>query len=730
MRAVFCRGSVVHALIPLVLGLMLVAPTTAVMATPPQTVPATMSCPSSCPAGTQPTQMAGARFVCFSGMKCGDAIFSCPTNYVSTGIGTCLYQAPTPNPTTAPADGTFVPDTTGGLSCSNGGTAGYFYQNGKPVSACKSSDGSITQNGGTTTATCLGGKCNVDSNFHPEEIINTCWSCSFFAIVFDAAYEIGYHVNRSPLITRLANIIAILMALYLLWIALRLLFPFGAFGGVKQDGNSLVLQMGMVVIALMALKSNNAFYEDYFLTPIIASGVDVGQASLTASLQGVGSIGGDKYKTKIPAQNNGDCDIVQPATTNPASGPASFRLNAPAPPSVMPPKVLNARNKLICQMDSIQKTIGVGALIGVSGIVYGPKVEGLNFNPFDSFGLGKTAQSIIDKLLSIVAGIILLVLYVIAIIVFPFYLLDAFLMVMIIGVLAGFFIFSYSLGIFRKATYAAIRALVEAAAVVTFMSIVVGIGMAMISYASQQYLAAYCAQEASLCNVASKDAVNTLVQQITDGKVWLKLYEPNYWLFILAGFLLLQMMKFSGRLAEIFGTGDAGSGFRDEFNVGVTMGDSAGRQLSNQALLTAIGGTKTIITAPVTAAKAVGGFLERTRSPFGSLSDSELASMGMSRKDANSFEKMKANLEAQAQAGNADAMYKLALIAEKATMSDKTQAYAYQKMAANAGDPRAQAALKRLEKDLSADQIRQGNKMADDWKKTGQLPHFTPPFRG
>lgn len=566
---------------------------------------------------------------------------------------------------------------------------------------------------------------STDKNFQPEAIINTCWSCSFFAIVFDAAYEIGYYVNRSPLITRLENIIAILMALYLLWIALRLLFPFGAFGGVKQDGNSLVLQMGMVVIALMALKTNNDFYERYFLTPIITSGVDVGQASLTASLDGVGSIGGDKYKTQIPAQNNGDCDIVQPANTNPANGPASFRLNAPAAPSVMPPKVLNARNKLICQMDSIQKTIGVGALIGVSGIVYGPKVEGLNFNPFDGFGLGKTAKSIIDKLLSIVAGIILLVLYVIAIIVFPFYLLDAFLMVMIIGVLAGFFIFSYSLGIFRKATYAAIRALVEAAAVVTFMSIVVGIGMAMIAYASQQYLAAY------EINVASKDAVNTLVQQITDGKVWLKLYEPSYWLFILAGFLLLQMMKFSGRLAEIFGTGDAGSGFRDELSLGIAMGDSAGRQLSNQAMLAAIGGTKTIITAPVTATKAVGGFLERTRSPYGKLSDSEIASMGMNRKDANSFDKMKANLEAQALANNPDAMHKLGLIAEKANLHDRTQAYAYQKIAYNNGYQGAQGALQRLEKDLSADQLRQANQMAFDWIKNGRaLPRFTPPFGG
>ncbi|MBM3603072.1 MAG: hypothetical protein FJX22_04780, partial [Alphaproteobacteria bacterium] len=310
-----------------------------------------------------------------------------------------------------------------------------------PASAVPPSD--AQPSGGVTTS-------GVNKNFQPEDIINTCWSCSFFAIVFDAAYEIGYHVNRSPLVTRLQNIIAILVALYLLWIALRLLFPFGAFGGVKQDGNGLVLQLGMVVIALMALKSNNAFYEDYFLTPIIATGVDVGQASLNASLEGVGGIGGDKYKIQIPPNNDGDCDIVQPATTT-GGGVASFRLNAPAPPSVMElnPKVLKARNKLICQMDSIQKTIGVGALIGVSGIVYGPKVEGLNFNPFDGFGIGKTANSIIDKLLSIVAGIILLVLYVIAIIVFPFYLLDAFLMVMIIGVLAGFFIFSYCLGIFR-----------------------------------------------------------------------------------------------------------------------------------------------------------------------------------------------------------------------------------------------------------------------------------------
>lgn len=577
---------------------------------------------------------------------------------------------------------------------------------------------------------------STDKNFQPEAIINTCWSCSFFAIIFDAAYEIGHYMNSDgdkagSLINRLANIIAILLALYLLWIALKLLFPFGPLGGASQDGNSVVLQMAAVVIAIMALKSNNAFYEEFFLTPIITTGVDLAQASIKASLDGVGSIGGDKYKTQIPAQNNGDCDIVQPATTNPTSGVTSFRLNAPAPPSVMPPKVRNARNKLICQLDNIQKTIGVGALIGVSGIVYGPKVEGLNINPFDAFGIGNTAKSIIDKILSIIAGIILLVIYVIAIIVFPLYLLDAFLMVMIVGVLAGFFIFAYAMNIFRKSTYNAIRALVQAAATITFMSIVVGIGMAMISYASQQYLAAYCAQEASLCNVATRDAVNTLVAQIAAGKIWLKLYEPSYWLFILAGFLLLQMMKSSARLADTFSTGEYGGGYIDEMGIGVSMGNTAATSLSNQSMLKAIGGANALINAPKNAGKAVGGFLERTRSPYGNLSQSEIASMGMNPKDANSFDKMKANLEAQALANNPDAMHKLGLIAEKANLHDRTQAYAYQKIAYNNGYQGAQGALQRLEKDLSADQLRQANKMAFDWIKNGRaLPRFTPPFGG
>jgi hypothetical protein len=391
----------------------------------------------------------------------------------------------------------------------------------------------------------------------------------------------------------------------------------------------------------------------------------------------------------------------------------------------MPPKVLKARNKLICQLDNIQKTIGVGALIGVSGIVYGPKVEGLNFNPFDAFGIGKTATSIVDKILSIIAGIILLVIYVIAIVVFPLYLLDAFLMVMIVGVLAGFFIFAYAMNIFRKSTYNAIRALVQAAATITFMSIVVGIGMAMIAYASQQYLAAYS------INVATKDAVNTLVTQIAAGKIWLKLYEPSYWLFILAGFLLLQMMKSSARLAETFAVSEYGGGYLDEFGIGVSMGNTAATSLSNQAMLKAIGGTKTIVNAPKNAGKAVGGFLERTRSPYGNLSQSEIASMGMNPKDANAFDKMKANLEAQALANNPDAMHKLGLIAEKANLHDRTQAYAYQKIAYNNGYQGAQGALQRLEKDLTPDQLRQANEMAFDWIKNGRsLPRFTPQYGG
>jgi hypothetical protein len=105
--------------------------------------------------------------------------------------------------------------------------------------------------------------------------------------------------------------------------------------------------------------------------------------------------------------------------------------------------------------------------------------------------------------------------------------------------------------------------------------------------------------------------------------------------------------------------------------------------------------------------------------------------MGMNPKDANAFDKMKANLEAQALANNPDAMHKLGLIAEKANLHDRTQAYAYQKIAYNNGYQGAQGALQRLEKDLSADQLRQANEMAFDWIKNGRsLPRFTPQYGG
>jgi hypothetical protein len=113
-----------------------------------------------------------------------------------------------------------------------------------------------------------------------------------------------------------------------------------------------------------------------------------------------------------------------------------------------------------------------------------------------------------------------------------------------LGVLAGS-LSSYSLGIRRKATYAAIRAVwSEAAAVVTFMSIVVGVGMAMISYASQQYLAAYCVSGSQPVQCCQRGMPSTpLCSKLPMARCALKLSEPNYWLFILAGFLLLQMME-------------------------------------------------------------------------------------------------------------------------------------------------------------------------------------------
>jgi hypothetical protein len=563
-------------------------------------------------------------------------------------------------------------------------------------------------------------------NFHPEDIINTCWSCSFFAIIFDTSYQLGYYINNGDganagLVNRLADMSALLLALYLLWIALKLVFPFGPLGGFRQDGNNLILHMAAVVIAIAALKSHNKFYEDYFLVPAISTGVELAVGALEASTGAVGQAGnGTSYQIAAPT-NNGSCPAV---TTSTGTG---FSLTAPAPPAHMSPKVKLARNKLICQMQNIQQAIGVGALIGVSGMIYGPQVGGLNFNPLTHFGVDEFAKSVIDKVLSVLAGLVLLVIYAIAIIVYPFYLLDAFLMLMFIGVLAGFFIFTYALRLFRQATYAAFKALVEAAAVITFLSIVVGIGMSMLAYASQQYLATYGISK------PTSGAITELVAQIAAGKIWLKLYEPNYWLFVVAGFLLIRTMKDATRLAEVFTAGPGKEGYRDEFHIGVTLGEKVASRLSTQSAALGFWATRVTFTAPFKGAQAVGGFLERTRNPFGSMTAAEIAYTGAVAGNAKSFEAARAGREADLRAGNTEAAVSLGIMAEKGALKDKVQALAYYKIAAadprNPAQARAIAEMRRLESTMAAAEIKKAEDMADAWDKDhNALPTFTPPY--
>ena len=307
----------------------------------------------------------------------------------------------------------------------------------------------------------------------------SCWSCSFV----DAFAATGFAGAEKTYSTLAPGFVGILHYLFLVWIAIQALKMF------SPDGNGLAVIKGvalkslllvMVLAALTAGADSYPLYRDWILVPILDAG---GQMSI-AILNAFGA-GGDGF------------------------GQVFGSLQVPA--STVPTGALRATFETILEVvGKMQQISGWGFAMGLS------MIQGANIATIE--------------VLQLLGGLGLLFFFGIAIIAFPFYIIDLLFRAILLTALAPIAIASLVFGPTRRVTIAALMGLIQSAGMVAILGAVVSLVGAMMTGALIE------AGKPSFVTWAC-DLI-----RLNDG-VSFGFSEPEYWYLACAGILAVGAMS-------------------------------------------------------------------------------------------------------------------------------------------------------------------------------------------
>jgi hypothetical protein len=214
---------------------------------------------------------------------------------------------------------------------------------------------------------------------NPADMYNTmmysCWVCPISAMMVDVAYEMG-QAMFDFLGGNVRRLIAIIIALWVLLQAGKLLMPFGALDSVGGMANKIAARLAITLLVLTALdvRFGFNFFNDYFFTPAISVGMRGGHAMLEAVF------GGSDPMIVLQAPYDQFNPLRKPlrtvksgsgTTTEAVVGPEGQVLecgNIRFDGSTKDEKKANVKNALNCQFYALQRAVGVGIVAGISSM--------------------------------------------------------------------------------------------------------------------------------------------------------------------------------------------------------------------------------------------------------------------------------------------------------------------------------------------------------------------------
>lgn len=391
---------------------------------------------------------------------------------------------------------------------------------------------------------------NTAQLIYDNAVGRLCWTCPALGTFYEASVVLGYQISQD-IVGPLRGILGGALGLWLLWHIVKIFMPFGSTAGIGEVFNKIASRLALFIF-LLAFLSNTGFglFWEYIISPIYVTGISLSTKVLekTAASTGIfaGTIGGACDYNVVTF--TGIDSLTNIGTTHRED-------------------IKEAGRRMMCLANDVQKVMGVGAAMGVMGMMLAgsdlkvsyseQKVGGGRFLPEITIpipDIAGTISALVKMIMMFVAGIVLAIVFVLAILIYPIYLLDAMFRLGIIIVISPILISAYLFELTRGWAVQAVKMLVGIAATLFFQSIIVGLSVSIINATISEVGNGAATINDFLANTAVK-ATFAFYDGVT--LVWFS--------FFASGFLVLYMMKSASKIAQEF----VGMGAGDEVRGGV-----------------------------------------------------------------------------------------------------------------------------------------------------------------
>ena len=394
------------------------------------------------------------------------------------------------------------------------------------------------------------------ADLYEKNVRLMCWTCPAVSSFYEASVVLGYMFSQR-IVPYVRELLGVVMGLWILWQVLKIMAPFGPMGGVTEVWNKIAGKLALFIF-LMVFLSNTGFglFWSWIVNPIYVTGVNLSTTMLEATQDATAD-------TSLFTGVIGEANCDWRAEDFPKITSTLVNVDNVG-------EIVSAGQKVLCMVNDVQKIMGVGVAMGLTaaffaaGDIKAPytnvKIAGGRILPEINIpvpDIGGFINSLTKLLLMFSAGIFLAVIYLIALLLYPIYLIDALFKLSIIIVISPILIASYLFEITRGWATTAVKTLVGVAATLLFQSVIIGVSIAMISVTISKGLGGVTSGSGGagmtpLAYMLSQSGVQSMFA-IADGvmTIWFG--------FLAAGFLVLFMMGSATKMAQAF-TGAAASG--------------------------------------------------------------------------------------------------------------------------------------------------------------------------
>ena len=274
-------------------------------------------------------------------------------------------------------------------------------------------------------------------------LVTGCWACK----TMDSVVDIGLGVAESVFTAvagETATLVGLLMGIWILFLAAKTFLPFGSEGEGAALWNRGAKKLFQLALVLAFLQSSESFW-NYVFIPLMSACTTLASSIIQIS---------DPYEVSngVPQAGPG-AETTQPCVQATGSGLEGAK-------SVM--------HQLNCPLSKIQRQFSKGILVGVA-VIYGGVQSDIGLSYF-----GRV-------LVAVVSGGILITVFFWGFLLFPLLLLDS---VVRLSIIAAFAPLAIAASLFRPTRRICERALwgiVQAGLTLVFVSIIGGLGKAVLS---------------------------------------------------------------------------------------------------------------------------------------------------------------------------------------------------------------------------------------------------------